>query len=70
MTWVHLVPFNISPETAANSEGAAAKGRPSGCRQGRNDWKRTGYGRPCPTIGRHRYVPKLYALDTGLDELH
>ena len=36
---------------------------------GINDWKRTGYGGPCPPIGRHRYFFKLYALDTMLTGL-
>ena len=39
---------------------------PAGTQEGINDWKRTGYGGPCPPIGRHRYFFKLYALDTGL----
>jgi hypothetical protein len=37
--------------------------------EGTNDWKRTGYGGPCPPIGRHRYFHKLYALDTVLPNL-
>ena len=37
--------------------------------QGKNDWNRTGYGGPCPPIGRHRYVHRLYALDTTLPDL-
>jgi Raf kinase inhibitor-like YbhB/YbcL family protein len=50
----------------------AAGGRPlpEGCRDGLNDWGRTGYGGPCPPIGRHRYFFKLYALDTRLPDLH
>ena len=42
---------------------------PPGTRQGRNDWERTGYGGPCPPIGRHRYFHKLYALDAVLGDL-
>jgi len=42
---------------------------PAGTREGLNDWKRTGYGGPCPPIGRHRYFHKLYALDVQLPDL-
>ncbi len=37
--------------------------------EGINDWRRTGYGGPCPPIGRHRYFHKLYALDCVLPDL-
>jgi phosphatidylethanolamine-binding protein (PEBP) family uncharacterized protein len=39
-----------------------------GTREGTNDWRRTGYGGPCPPIGRHRYFHRLYALDTVLGD--
>jgi phosphatidylethanolamine-binding protein (PEBP) family uncharacterized protein len=42
---------------------------PAGTREGLNDWGRTGYGGPCPPIGRHRYFHKLYALDVVLAKL-
>ena len=42
---------------------------PRGTFEGINDWKRTGYGGPCPPIGTHRYFHKLYALDVVLPDL-
>jgi Raf kinase inhibitor-like YbhB/YbcL family protein len=42
---------------------------PPGTCEGTNDWKRTGYGGPCPPIGRHRYFHKIHALDTVLPAL-
>jgi hypothetical protein len=70
MTWVHWVLYNIPPQTAGLPEGATAKRLPSGTLEGSNDWQRTGYGGPCPPIGRHRYFHKLYALDMVLPDLH
>jgi hypothetical protein len=67
MTWVHWVLYNIPASAAGIAEGAAAL--PAGTLHGLNDWKRTGYGGPCPPIGRHRYFHKLYALDTVLPNL-
>jgi Raf kinase inhibitor-like YbhB/YbcL family protein len=67
MTWVHWVLYNLPPGT--KELGEAVKSLPSGTLEGLNDWKRTGYGGPCPPIGRHRYFHKLYALDTLLPDL-
>jgi Raf kinase inhibitor-like YbhB/YbcL family protein len=67
MTWVHWVLYNLPPNVDGLPEGA--KVLPAGTQQGLNDWRRTGYGGPCPPIGRHRYFYKLYALDTLLPDL-
>jgi Raf kinase inhibitor-like YbhB/YbcL family protein len=67
MTWVHWVLYNIPPGAGSLPEGA--KQLPPGTLQGLNDWKRTGYGGPCPPIGRHRYFFKLYALEAVLPNL-
>jgi len=67
-TWVHWVLYDIPPDAAGLPEGG--KPLPAGAREGVNDWKRTGYGGPCPPIGRHRYFFKLYALDTMLSDQH
>ncbi|MGH7551414.1 MAG: YbhB/YbcL family Raf kinase inhibitor-like protein [Longimicrobiales bacterium] len=66
MTWVHWVLYNIPAGATALKEGIAERDLPKGTLEGLNDWKRTGYGGPCPPIGRHRYFHKLYALDTLL----
>jgi Raf kinase inhibitor-like YbhB/YbcL family protein len=65
-TWVHWVLYNLPPSATGLPEGAATADLPAGTVEGLNDWRRTGYGGPCPPIGRHRYFHKLYALDTVL----
>jgi Raf kinase inhibitor-like YbhB/YbcL family protein len=70
-TWVHWVFFNLPPTSKGLAEGAAILPLPAGTLQGLNSWNRTGYGGPCPPIGRHRYFHRLYALDcvlTGLQQ--
>lgn len=68
-TWVHWVVYDIPADTEGLAEDAATQGLPGGARQGINDWKRAGYGGPCPPIGRHRYFHRLYALDSVLPDL-
>ena len=70
MTWVHWVLFNIPPDVSSLSEDIILEKLPPGTEEGLNDWKRTGYGGPCPPIGRHRYFHKLYALDTVLEGMN
>lgn len=69
VTWVHWVLYDLPPETTGLAAGVTAAALPAGTREGRNDWKRLGYGGPCPPIGRHRYFHKLYALDVVLPDL-
>lgn len=69
MTWVHWILYNLPPEASGLPQGVAAHDLPSGTLPGRNDWNRAGYGGPCPPIGRHRYIHKLYALDVILPDL-
>ena len=67
MNWVHWVLYNIPPGCGGLPEGVRAL--PAGTLEGLNDWQRTGYGGPCPPVGRHRYFHRLYALDTALPDL-
>ncbi len=67
-TWVHWVVWNIPASASALTENiAAAAELPDGTRQGISDFKRPGWGGPCPPSGTHRYYFKLYALDALLD---
>ncbi len=68
-TYVHWVLYNIPASSASLPEGFQGQGSPGGILNGLNDWKRTGYGGPCPPIGTHRYFHKLYALDVMLPDL-
>jgi Raf kinase inhibitor-like YbhB/YbcL family protein len=69
MTWVHWLLYDLPPTVTGLPQGVTQAALPAGTRQGRNDWKRTGYGGPCPPVGRHRYFHKLYALDVRLGDL-
>ncbi len=67
--WVHWVLYDIPAGTTGLPEAVTSAKLPAGTREGKNDWGRTGWGGPCPPIGRHRYFFKLYALDTVLPDL-
>jgi len=62
--WVHWVYYDIPADTEGLSEGVASIDHPEeGGTQGINDFRKIGYGGPCPPGGTHRYFFKLYALD-------
>jgi Raf kinase inhibitor-like YbhB/YbcL family protein len=66
--WTHWVIWNIPAQASGLPKGVAKQETlGDGSRQGKNDFKRIGYGGPCPPPGKpHRYFFKLYALDTKL----
>lgn len=67
--WVHWVLFNLPADSTGLPQAVSPGALPEGTQEGLNDWERTGYGGPCPPVGRHRYFHKLYALDTRLEGL-
>lgn len=69
MTWVHWILYNLPAQTRELPRAIKPAELPPGTGEGLNDWERTGYGGPCPPIGRHRYFHKLYALDCLLPDL-
>lgn len=68
-TWVHWVLYDLPPVGTGLAEGVPKSPElPNGAKQGVNDYKKIGYGGPCPPPGKpHRYFFKLYALDTMPD---
>jgi Raf kinase inhibitor-like YbhB/YbcL family protein len=67
--WVHWIIFNIPAASQGLEKGIKTdRVLPDGSVQGRNDFRRTGYGGPCPPGGTHRYYFRLYALDTLLEK--
>ena len=61
--FTHWVAWGLDPGTGGLREGEAAP------REGRNDFGTVGYRGPCPPPGhgRHRYLFRLFALDSELD---
>jgi Raf kinase inhibitor-like YbhB/YbcL family protein len=67
-TWVHWVLFNWPADFKEITEDVPPdKTLPNGAKHGITDFRRIGYGGPCPPGGTHRYFFKIYALDKMLD---
>ncbi|MDH4130720.1 MAG: YbhB/YbcL family Raf kinase inhibitor-like protein [Gemmatimonadota bacterium] len=69
IVWVHWLLYNLPAESTGLAEGISPSRLPPGTCEGITDFKRTGWGGPCPPIGRHRYFFRLYALDATLPDL-
>jgi hypothetical protein len=61
--FTHWIAWGLDPASGGLDEGEAA---PS---EGQNDFGTSGYRGPCPPPGhgRHRYVFRVYALETDLE---
>jgi Raf kinase inhibitor-like YbhB/YbcL family protein len=68
-TFTHWVVYDLPATTRKLLENISQGDDVSGGgRQGRNDFRRVGYGGPCPPPGKaHRYFFKLYALNSTLN---
>jgi Raf kinase inhibitor-like YbhB/YbcL family protein len=65
--WVHWVVFHLPTSVSELAEHVPPLATlPEGGVQGRNDFKKLGYGGPCPPSGTHRYFFRLYALNSML----
>jgi Raf kinase inhibitor-like YbhB/YbcL family protein len=66
-TWRHWGIFDISPEVRELAEGYPAQATVGKTRQAINDFRRLGYGGPCPPPGHgvHHYHFRLFALDVA-----
>jgi len=62
-SYVHWILWNIDPNVKEIKENSV----PEGAVQGLNDFKKRNYGGPCPPRRAHKYVFKIYALDTLLN---
>ena len=68
-TFTHWIVYDLPatarqlPENVSKTDDLSGGGR-----QGRNDFRRVGYGGPCPPPGKpHRYFFRLFALNAALN---
>jgi Raf kinase inhibitor-like YbhB/YbcL family protein len=62
--WVHWVLYDVPASASALPEAVPPVPEMAGLGlQGKNDFRKIGWGGPCPPSGTHRYVFTLSALD-------
>jgi hypothetical protein len=59
-TFTHWIVWNIEPVAKIEEDSIPGV-------EGLNDFKKIGYGGPCPPSGTHRYFFRVYALDKTLE---
>jgi Raf kinase inhibitor-like YbhB/YbcL family protein len=63
--WVHWILLDL-PGAGTGSLPQGVSRAPDAPAQGMNDFRRAGWGGPCPPSGTHRYTFTLYALGAPL----
>lgn len=68
-TWTHWLVYDLAANKTQLEENVSTLDRlPDGAQQGRNDFRKVGYGGPCPPPGKsHHYFFEVYALDAKLN---
>jgi Raf kinase inhibitor-like YbhB/YbcL family protein len=59
-TFTHWIVWNIEPVAKIDEDNIPGI-------EGMNDFRKIGYGGPCPPSGTHRYFLRIYALDKQLE---
>lgn len=59
-TFTHWIVWNIGPVAKIDEDSIPGI-------EGMNDFRKIGYGGPCPPSGTHRYFFRFYALDKQLE---
>ena len=59
-TFTHWIVWNIGPVAKIEEDSIPGV-------EGMNDFRKIGYGGPCPPSGTHRYFFRIYALDKQLE---
>lgn len=59
-TFTHWIVWNIGPVAKIDEDSIPGI-------EGMNDFRKIGYGGPCPPSGTHRYFFRIYALDKELE---
>jgi hypothetical protein len=66
--FTHWVVYDIDPSLKQIDENTPKQQKFAGLgAQGKNDSGQIGYMGPCPPSGTHRYIARLFALDTELN---
>jgi Raf kinase inhibitor-like YbhB/YbcL family protein len=68
--FTHWIVYDLPADTGGVDDGIMPDQLPGNAKLGKNDFGKLAWGGPCPPIGQHRYLFKLFALDCSLSDLN